>query len=87
MPRYLVQRSLGDIGEQELEAAAEESTRVRAEQFPQIAWERSHVVRTADGLMGYCIYAAPDEQHIRDHAAAAGLPVDVVQEIERDLVP
>jgi Protein of unknown function (DUF4242) len=44
-------------------------------------------VRTEDGLTSYCVYAAPSAQHVRDHAAAAGLPADEVHEIERDLRP
>lgn len=87
MPRYLVQRTLGDIDQATLDAAAEHSARVREEQFPALEWEHSHVVRTEDGLVSYCVYGAPDEQAVRDHGAAAGLPVDGVSEIERDLHP
>ena len=46
MPRYLVFRALGDVTDEQLDAAAETSRRVRAEQFPEIEWEHSHVVRT-----------------------------------------
>ena len=87
MPRYLIRRTLGDVSDDQLEAAAEVSRRVRAEQFPEIEWEHSHVVRTGDGLASYCVYAAPSEDRVRDHASAAGLPVDDIQEIERDLMP
>ena len=88
MPRYFVHRALGDVTDEQLEAAAEMSRRVRADQFPDIEWEHSHVVRTADGgRTSYCIYAAPTPDRVRDHAAAAGLPADDVQEIERDLLP
>jgi hypothetical protein len=87
MPRYLIHRMLGDATEEQLEAAAETSRRVRAERFPEIEWEHSHVVRTEHGLISYCVYAAPSAQHVRDHAAAAGLPADEVQEIELDLLP
>ena len=87
MPRYVVLRALGDVTDEQLEAAADNSRRVRDEQFPEIEWEHSHITRIADGLMSYCVYAAPTAQHVRDHAAAAGLPADDVQEIERDLVP
>ena len=86
MPRYLNQRTVGAISDAELDAAAEQSARVREEQFPQIPWEHSHVVRTDAGLVTFCVYRAPDERGVRDHASAAGLPVDVVQVIERDLV-
>jgi hypothetical protein len=88
MPRYLVHRALGDVSDEQLEAAADRSRRVRDEQFPEIEWEHSHIVRDdGGGLTSYCVYAAPTVQHVRDHAAAAGLPADGVQVIERDLVP
>lgn len=88
MPRYLVHRALGNVTDEELDAAAERSTRVRLEQFPDVGHEHTHVVRTADGgLTAYCVYDAPTPQHVRDHAAASGLPADEVLEIERDLVP
>jgi uncharacterized protein DUF4242 len=87
MPRYLIRRVLGDVTEAELEAAADVSRRVRADQFPDIEWERSHVVRTPDGLTSYCVYAAPTAQRVRDHAAAAALPADEVHEIAHDLLP
>lgn len=87
MPRYLISRVLGDVTEAELDAAADVSRRVRTDQFPDIEWEHSHVVRTSDGLTSYCVYAAPTAQRVRDHAAAAGLPADEVHEIARDLLP
>ncbi|HZV75956.1 MAG TPA: nickel-binding protein [Conexibacter sp.] len=87
MPRFLIRRMLGDATDDELEAAAETSRRVRAERFPEIDWEHSHVVRTEHGLTSYCVYAAPSAQHVRDHAAAAGLPADDVHEIKLDLLP
>jgi hypothetical protein len=87
MPRYLIHRALGDVTEAQVEAAAAVSRQVRADHFPDIEWEHSHVVRTPEGLTSYCIYAAPNADRVRDHAAAAGLPADAVQEIERDLVP
>jgi hypothetical protein len=87
MPRFLIQRVLGDVTETDVEAAAEVSRRVRFESFPEIEWEHSHVARTDDGMTSYCVYAAPSAQHVRDHAAAAGLPANEVQEIELDLLP
>jgi hypothetical protein len=87
MPRYVILRHLGDVTGEQLEAAAENSRRVREAQFPEIIWEHSHITRLDDGsLMSYCVYAAPSVQQVRDHAAAAGLPADDVQEIEHELV-
>ena len=87
MPRFLITRTLGAISDEQLDAAAAESSRVREAQFPEITWEHSHVVHDDGGLTSYCVYAAPTEQAVREHAAAAGLPVDAVREIARDLVP
>jgi hypothetical protein len=87
MPRYLIRRVLGDVTDAELEAAADVSRQVREEHFPDIEWEHSHVVRTPDGLVSYCVYAAPDAQRVRDHAAGAGLPADELHEIAVDLLP
>ena len=87
MPRYLIRRVLGDVNDAELEAAADVSRHVRSEHFPDIEWEHSHVVRTPEGLVSYCVYAAPDAERVRDHAAAAGLPADEVREIVVDLLP
>ena len=87
MPRYLIRRVLGDVSDAELEAAADVSRRVRADQFPDIEWEHSHVVRTPEGLASYCVYAAPTAERLRDHAAAAGLPADEVHEIAHELLP
>lgn len=87
MPRYLIVRELGDITDDQLDGAAEESRRVREEGFPGIDWEHSHVVRVAGGLRSYCIYAAPSAESVRAHAHRAGLPVDEVHEIHTDIVP
>jgi len=87
MPRFLIRRVLGDITDEQLDAAADASTRVREERFPDVTWEQTQVVRTDDGFTAYCLYAAPSEQRIRAHAAAAGLPTDEVHEIERELAP
>ncbi|MGD9571341.1 MAG: nickel-binding protein [Thermoleophilia bacterium] len=87
MPRFLVERSLGEIGDDDLRAVADASGEMRERDYPEIAWERSHVVRTADGLMAMCVYAAPDPEVIRAYSVKAGLPVDAIHEIHMDLVP
>jgi hypothetical protein len=86
MPRYVIQRALGNVSDAELEAAAENSRRVREASFPDIEWEHSHVVHSDGGLKSYCVYSAPNAQMVRDHAAAAGLPADDVEEIKVDIL-
>jgi hypothetical protein len=87
MPRYVIERELGPTTREELAQAADNSARVREESFPDVVWEHSHVVRSGDGLVSFCVYSAAGEHRVREHAEAAGLPVDRVYEIETDLTP
>ena len=87
MPRYVIERELGDISDEQLQGAAEASKRIREQDFPVIDWEHSHVVRTEAGLKSFCVYEAPDPQTIRDHAASVGIPADRIHEIHTDIVP
>ena len=87
MPRYLIERNFGHVTPEQLQEGGSTSKRVASEQFPKIVWEHSHAIQTANGLKTMCVYAAPDEQYVRDHAAAAGLPCDNVQEIADTVGP
>ena len=87
MPRYVIERELGDITDDQLQQAAGNSKRIRENDFPEIDWEHSHVVRVDGGLKSFCIYTAPDPQAIRDHAAAVGIPADRIHEIHTDIIP
>jgi len=87
MPRYIIQRNLGKVTEQELKAAARKSKQVREANFPDITWEHSHVVQTKNGMRTYCVYAAPNVERVKAHAAAAGLPADEVFDLVADVDP
>ena len=87
MPRYIIQRNLGNVTLQQVEAAGRKSKQVRETSFPDIIWEHSHVVQTNAGMRTYCVYAAPDIERIRAHAAASGLPADEVFELVTDVDP
>jgi hypothetical protein len=87
MPRYLMERTVGDVTREELDRIAERSQQIRAERFPEITWEHSHVVRTPEGLMAVCLYESPNAESVKAHAAALGLPVERFYEVETDLVP
>jgi hypothetical protein len=87
MPRYVIERDLGDITDAQLDEAARESERVRLDDFPEIGWEHSHVVRVDGGLRSFCVYSAPDEQVIRAHAARVGIPADRIHAIHAEIVP
>ena len=88
MPRYLVVRTF-DVGEEEMPEVGRRSNEVIEGGYPQIVWEHSHVVVNDDGkVMTYCVYEAPDEQTVRDHAVDLGRhTVDAVHEIAGDVTP
>jgi hypothetical protein len=87
MPRYVIQRKLGDVSQAQLLEASAHSKKVREEHFPDVGWDHSHVVRTDAGLMTFCIYEASSPERVRAHAEAAGLPADMIYEIAMDVNP
>jgi hypothetical protein len=87
MPRYLMERKVGDVSREELDRIAAYSTEIRLERFPQISWEHTHVVRGEDGLRAFCLYESPDAESVQAHAEALGLPVERFYEVETDLAP
>jgi hypothetical protein len=87
MPRYLLERVVGEVTRAELDEIAAMSTRIRLERFPQISWEHTHVVRSPDGLRAFCLYESPDAESVTAHAEAMGLPVERMLEVETDLAP
>lgn len=87
MGRYMIQRKLGDVTDEQVQSAARHAQQIREERFPDVVWEHSHVVRTSDGLVTYCVYAGPNAARLREHAEASGIPADDVWEIAADLDP
>jgi hypothetical protein len=87
VPRYLLERTIGDVTREDLDAIATHSTEIRLARFPQIEWEHTHVVRTGDGLKAFCVYESPDQESVLAHAEALGLPVERCFEVETDLAP
>ena len=87
MPRYFLERTVGDVTREELDRIAERSQQIRAERFPEITWEHTHVVRVPEGLKAFCVYESPNADSVKAHAAALGLPVERFYEVETDLAP
>jgi hypothetical protein len=87
MPRYFLERTVGDVTRDELDRIAERSQQIRAERFPEITWEHTHVVRAPEGLKAFCVYESPSPDSVKAHAAALGLPVERFFEVETDLSP
>jgi hypothetical protein len=87
MPRYLLERTVGDVTREDLDNIAAHSTEIRLERYPQIEWEHTHVVRSDEGLKAFCVYESPDRESVLAHAAELGLPVERCLEVETDLAP
>ena len=86
MPKYLIEREIpgaGDLSSQELRAISQKSCGVLRGMGPQIQWVESYV--TGDKI--YCVYIAPDEASVREHAERGGFPANRVSEIKRMIDP
>ena len=88
MPRYLIQRKFS-VTENEMPAVGRRSKQIAQDEFPgRIVWEHSHVVVDEEGMAGtYCVYEAPDEETVRDHAVALGQHEYWIHEIVGDVTP
>jgi hypothetical protein len=80
MQTYVILRRSGWRSPQELQAAAERSTRVGNEEMSDdVRWIRSYVLEEGGSAVGtVCIYQATSPEAIREHASRADLPVDEI---------
>jgi rRNA-processing protein FCF1 len=86
MPQFVIEREIpgaGDLSEAQIRELSLQSLRVLEELGPQIQWLHSYV--TEDKV--YCVYLAPDEKSIREHARRVGIPVDRVAAVRRLIEP
>lgn len=80
MPKYVIERDVpgaGDLSGDQLQKMSEKSVSVLRELGPEIQWVTSYV--TGDKL--YCVYNAPDENILREHAQRGGFPIDRVSRV------
>jgi cell division inhibitor SulA len=80
MPKYLIEREIpgaGTLSPDQLQAISQKSCNVLQNLGPQIQWLQSYV--TGDKI--YCVYIAPNEEIIREHAQQGGFPANRVSEI------
>jgi hypothetical protein len=79
MDLYVILRRNGFASPEDLQEAAARSTAEGDKRDSGVRWIRSYVVPEGAGELGtFCIYEAESPEHIRAHAAAAGLPVDEI---------
>ena len=86
MPKFIIERDIpgaGNLPGKELQAISQTSCQALQNMGPQIQWVLSFV--TGDKI--YCIYYAPDEEMIREHARQGGFPANRVSEIKSIIDP
>jgi hypothetical protein len=86
MPKYVIEREIpgaGKLTAQQLQAISQTSCGVLRKLGPEIQWVHSYV--TDDKI--YCIYIAPNEALIREHASQGGFPANRISEISRMIDP
>ena len=86
MPKYLIERDLpgaGKLTPDQLRGVSQKSCSVLNRMGPEIQWIHSYV--TADKI--YCVYRAPNESMIREHAKEGGFPANKISEISSVIEP
>ena len=86
MPKYVIEREIpgaGKLTRDQLHAISQKSCGVLQKLGPQIQWLHSYV--TDDKI--YCVYIAPDENAIREHARQGGFPANRISEVKTMLDP
>lgn len=86
MPKYIIEREIpgaGKLSPGELHAISQKSCGVLQQMGPQVQWRESYV--TADKV--YCVYIAPDEDSVREHAWLGGFPANAVNRVTAIIDP
>ncbi|HID99881.1 MAG TPA: DUF4242 domain-containing protein [Thiotrichaceae bacterium] len=86
MPKYVIEREIPEAGKfttEQLKAISQTSCGVLENMGPQIQWVQSYV--TDDKI--YCVYIAPNEEMIREHAKQGGFPANVVSRVATIIDP
>jgi hypothetical protein len=80
MPKFVIEREIPGVGKlspQELRAISQKSCNVISAMGPQIQWLHSYV---SDNKL-YCVYIAPNEEAVREHATRGGFPANRISQI------
>ncbi len=86
MPQYLIERNIpgaGKLSSAELQAISQKSCSVLNHLGPQIQWVHSYVT---DNKI-YCVYRAPNEEIIREHAQRGGFPANKISQVRTTIDP
>jgi len=80
VPKYVIEREIpgaGSLSPEQLKDISQTSCGVLSEMGPEIQWVQSYV--TGDKI--YCVYIAPSQELVREHAEKGGFPADRVSEV------
>jgi len=86
LPKFVIERNIpgaGKLTPEQLSGISQKSCGVIRAIGPQIQWVESFL--TDDKI--YCVYIAPDEATVREHAKLGGFPADSVQQVRRMIDP
>jgi hypothetical protein len=86
MPKFVIEREIpgaGKLTPEELTAISRKSCSVLSAMGPQVQWVQSYV--TGDKI--YCVYIAPNEQAVREHAERGGFPTNRISAVTRMIDP
>ena len=86
MPKFVIERNLagaGKLSPAELQAISRKSCDVLRSMAPKVQWQHSYV--TDDKI--YCVYIAPDEAAVLQHAREGGLPANTVSRVRTIIDP
>jgi hypothetical protein len=86
MPQFVIEREIpgaGNLSDAELQEVSKKSVGVLKDMGPEIRWLHSYV--TGDKV--YCVYLAPDEDTVRDHARRVGIPANRISAVRRLIDP
>jgi hypothetical protein len=84
MPRYIIEREVGKLTPDQLDAAGRKSNSVLAE-MPHVVWIKSYVSESEGKI--YCEYDAPDAEAVLEHARRTGIPANRVSEVKLEINP
>ena len=86
MPKYVIEREIpgaGKLSAEQLQAISQKSCGVLKDLGPQIQWVESYVT---DNKI-YCVYIAPNEEMVREHAKQGGFPANRISEVKQVIDP
>ena len=86
MPKFVIEREIvgaGKLPEKELQIISQKSCNVLEAMGPKIQWLQSYI--TDDKI--YCVYIAPDDQAVRQHASKGGFPANTISRVRSVIDP